>query len=160
MYNQHSLSSTGFLFVIRITNCSISYWALVRIPNRSAGQFFFLDFYLIWYTRFLLLSDICEHYIMGRPARREDGSVIYSKNSMSLSRQKSRRTNDHILMSHLKLLGSLFVASYDLKECGGGILTRLHTEQQTGMCCFTEWDSLIRTLKTLYFEVFISTYAW
>jgi hypothetical protein len=64
---------------------------------------------------------------------------------------KSRRTHDHILLSHLRLpqpggpgprinipqeqggpvippgTGFPFVASYDSQECGGGILTRLHT---------------------------------
>jgi hypothetical protein len=67
---------------------------------------------------------------------------------------KSRRTYGHILLSHLRLpqpggpgsriyisqeqggpvipraLGSLFVASYDSRGYGGGILTRLHTGQQ------------------------------
>jgi hypothetical protein len=42
-------------------------------------------------------------------------------------RSKSHRTHDHILLSHLRLLGSLFVASYDSQDYGGGILTRLHT---------------------------------
>jgi hypothetical protein len=64
---------------------------------------------------------------------------------------KSRRTHDHILLSHLRLTqpggpdpciyipqeqggpvitrgtGFPFVASYDSQGCGGGILTRLHT---------------------------------
>jgi hypothetical protein len=67
---------------------------------------------------------------------------------------KSRRTHDHILLSHMRLpqtgvpgpriyipppprnrvdqlhplaLGSLFVASYDSQSYGGGILTCLHT---------------------------------
>jgi hypothetical protein len=64
---------------------------------------------------------------------------------------KSRRTHDHLLLSHLRLpqpggpgpciyipqkqggpvispgTGFPFVASYDSQGCGGGILTRLHT---------------------------------
>jgi hypothetical protein len=64
---------------------------------------------------------------------------------------KSRRTHDHILLSHLRLpqpggpglcfyipqeqggpdippgTGFPFVSSYDSQGCGGGILTRLHT---------------------------------
>jgi hypothetical protein len=64
---------------------------------------------------------------------------------------KSRRTHDHILLSHLRLpqpggpghciyipqeqggpvippgTGFPFVASYDSQGCSGGILTRLHT---------------------------------
>jgi hypothetical protein len=39
---------------------------------------------------------------------------------------KSRRTRDHISLSHLRL-GSLFIASHDSEGYGGGILTRLHT---------------------------------
>jgi hypothetical protein len=39
---------------------------------------------------------------------------------------ESRRTHNHILLSHLRL-GSLLVASYDSQGYGGGILTRLHT---------------------------------
>jgi hypothetical protein len=36
-------------------------------------------------TRLLLLSDICGLHVVGRPLWREDGRVIYSYNSMSLS---------------------------------------------------------------------------
>jgi hypothetical protein len=36
-------------------------------------------------TRFVLLPDICGLHILGRPTRREDGSLIYSYNSMSVS---------------------------------------------------------------------------
>jgi hypothetical protein len=48
-------------------------------------------------------------------------------------RRKSRRTHDHILLFNLRLLSSLFVASYDSQGYGGGILlvTRLHTEYIT-----------------------------
>jgi hypothetical protein len=52
-------------------------------------------------TRFLLLSDICGRHAVGRPPRREDGSVIYSYSLLTL-RSKSRRTHDHILLSHLR----------------------------------------------------------
>jgi hypothetical protein len=41
-------------------------------------------------------------------------------------RSKSRRTYDHVLLSHLRL-GSLSVASYDSQGYGGGILT-LHPD--------------------------------
>jgi hypothetical protein len=71
-------------------------------------------------TRFLLLSDLSGLHVVGHPpSREEDWPVIYS--------YKSRRTRDHILLSHLRLLGSLFVASYDSQGYGGGILTHLHT---------------------------------
>jgi hypothetical protein len=36
-------------------------------------------------------------------------------------------THDHILLSHLRLLGSFTVASYDSRGYGGGILTRLQS---------------------------------
>jgi hypothetical protein len=38
---------------------------------------------------------------------------------------KSGRTEDHIILFHLRL-GSLSVASYDSQDYGGGILTSLH----------------------------------
>jgi hypothetical protein len=41
-------------------------------------------------------------------------------------RSKSRRTHDHILLSHLRLLGSISVASYDSQGYSGSILTCLH----------------------------------
>jgi hypothetical protein len=41
-------------------------------------------------------------------------------------RSKSHRTHDHIFLSHLRLLGPLFVTSYDSQGYGGGILTCPH----------------------------------
>jgi hypothetical protein len=68
------------------------------------------------------MLDNCGFLYEGRPLWREDGSAIYSYNCLwallrSRSRaqvtlrSKSHRTHDHILLSHLRLLGSLFVTS-------------------------------------------------
>jgi hypothetical protein len=99
----------------------------------------------------LLLLDICGLSAVGRPPWREDGSVIYLYNSLTLSGPWPW-PHDHILLSHLWLsnlegqvpvlisprnrvvqfypraLGSLFVASYDSQGSGGGILTRRHMD--------------------------------
>jgi hypothetical protein len=47
---------------------------------------------------------------LGYPLWREDGSKICSA---ICQWSESRRTHNHILLSHLRLLSSLFVASYD-----------------------------------------------
>jgi hypothetical protein len=39
---------------------------------------------------------------------------------------ESRRTHNHVLLSHLRL-GSIFVPSYDSQAYSEGILTHLHT---------------------------------
>jgi hypothetical protein len=48
-------------------------------------------------------------FILGRPLWREDGSVICSA---ICQWSESRRTHNHTFLSHLRLLGSLPVASY------------------------------------------------
>jgi hypothetical protein len=54
--------------------------------RRCVGQFVLVSGSHLWpTTRFLLLSDIFGLLVVGRPSRREDGSVIYSYNSLSLS---------------------------------------------------------------------------
>jgi hypothetical protein len=40
---------------------------------------------------------------------------------------KSHKTNNHILLPHLRLLGSFFVASYDLQDYSGGSTTTTTT---------------------------------
>jgi hypothetical protein len=45
-------------------------------------------------------------------------------------RFKSRRTHEHILLSHLRTLGSHFVAFYGSQGYGGGIITRLLAAMQ------------------------------
>jgi hypothetical protein len=52
-------------------------------------------------------------FVLGRPLWREDGSVICSA---ICQWSESRSTHDHTLLSHLRLLGSLSVASYDSQE--------------------------------------------
>jgi hypothetical protein len=49
-------------------------------------------------------------FVLGRPLWREDGSVFCSA---ICQRSESRRTQNHTLLSHLRLLWSLSVASYD-----------------------------------------------
>jgi hypothetical protein len=49
---------------------------------------------------------------LGRPLWREDGSVICTAICLWSG---SRKTHNHSLLSHLRLLGSLSVASYDLQ---------------------------------------------
>jgi hypothetical protein len=95
---------------------------------------------------------------VGRPVWREDGSVICSAITHWL---ESRRTHNHILLSHLRLpqpggpgvriyipqeqgcpvipraLGSLYVRSYDSQSYGGGIPNSHHT----GLPCRWSWSS-------------------
>jgi hypothetical protein len=57
-----------------------------------------------------LLPDNRFLFRLGRPLWGEDGSVICSA---ICQWSESRRTHNHTLLSHLRLLGSLSVASYD-----------------------------------------------
>jgi hypothetical protein len=57
-----------------------------------------------------LCRKIALLFVLGRPLWREDGSVIYSA---ICQWPESRRTHSHTLLSHLRLLDSLSVASYD-----------------------------------------------
>jgi hypothetical protein len=63
-----------------------------------------LLFFLSFCRRIILL------FVLGRPLWREDGSVI--RNAIC-QWTESRKTHNYILLSHLTLLGSLSVASYD-----------------------------------------------
>jgi hypothetical protein len=104
-------------------------------------------------TRFLLLSDICGLHIVEHPPWREDGSVIYLYNSLSLSGSSPTElmTTFYCLIWYSPNLvgpgphmyipqeqggpvippGPMFpfVASYDSQGYSGGILTRLYTGQ-------------------------------
>jgi hypothetical protein len=54
--------------------------------RRSVGQSVLVSDPHLWpTTKCLLLSDICALHVVGRPLWREDGSVIYSYNLLSLS---------------------------------------------------------------------------
>jgi hypothetical protein len=57
-----------------------------------------------------LMSEDCFSLLLGRPLWREDGSAICSA---ICQWSESRRTRNNALLSHLRLLGSLSVASYD-----------------------------------------------
>jgi hypothetical protein len=64
-------------------------------------------------TRFLFpffCRKIALLFVLGRPLWREDGSVICSA---ICQWSESRRTHNHTLLSHLRLLGSFSVASCD-----------------------------------------------
>jgi hypothetical protein len=70
---------------------------------------------LLWgpwpdFTFFFPLPENCFVLRLGRSLWREDGSGICSAICQWL---ESRRTHNHTLLSHLRLLGSLSVASYD-----------------------------------------------
>jgi hypothetical protein len=107
--------------------------------------------YLAPMTRFALLSDICGLHVVECPRWREDGSVIYSYNLLSLSgpspaelvttsycltwdcpNQESQvpvfiSPRNRVAQLYPQALGSLFVTSYGSQGYNGGILTRLHT---------------------------------
>jgi hypothetical protein len=105
-------------------------------------------------TRLLLVSGSCRFVDVGRPVRREDGSVVtncrWSSSAVILGFE-SRETHDYILASQIRnshkledqvsvflsprnrvaqlhphALGSVFVASYYSQRYGGGIQTSLH----------------------------------
>jgi hypothetical protein len=65
-------------------------------------------------ARFYFFTFFCRKIalllVLGRPLFREDGSVI---RSAICQWSMSRRTHNHTLLSHLGLLGSLSVASYE-----------------------------------------------
>jgi hypothetical protein len=108
-------------------------------------------------TRFLLLSVSCGFVEVGRPLRRENGSVVYNCCWPSPSRSFSD-PSPAILLPHIRdspnlegqdpafisprnmvaqlyphALSSLSVASYDSQGYGGGIRTRLHTSDSLTM---------------------------
>jgi hypothetical protein len=68
------------------------------------------------HDQIFLFSFFCQTialpFILGHPLWWEDGSVICSA---ICQWSKSYRTHNHTLLSHLRLLGSLSIASYDLQ---------------------------------------------
>jgi hypothetical protein len=96
--------------------------------RRSVGQSVLVSgYHRELMTRFLLLSDICGLHVAGRPPSREDSSAYLLIQFAVNFRSKPQRTHDHILLSHLRLLASLFVVSYYSRGCSGGIISGLHT---------------------------------
>jgi hypothetical protein len=65
------------------------------------------------YDQILLFPFFCRKivllFVLGRPLWQEDGSIIYSA---ICKWSESRRTHNHTLLPHLRLLGSLPIASY------------------------------------------------
>jgi hypothetical protein len=61
---------------------------------------------------YFLLLENCFLFVLGHPLWREGGYVICSA---MCQWSESRWTHNHTLLSHLRLLGSLSVASYDLQ---------------------------------------------
>jgi hypothetical protein len=104
----------------------------VEHPLETHDQIFLFPFFCLIIA---LLFDL------ERPLWREDGSAICS----AISRwSESRRTHNYILLSHLRLLSSLFVASYDSQGYGGSILNRLYTDvlaliHSSTSCLVTCW---------------------
>jgi hypothetical protein len=83
----------------------------VRHPFQAHDQILLVPFI---YRKIALL------FVLGRPLWREDRSVTCSAIGQW---SESRRTRNHTLLSHLRLLGSLSVASYDSQ--GGVYLNRI-----------------------------------
>jgi hypothetical protein len=74
----------------------------------------------------MLLSEICRLVYVGRPLWREDEYVICS---VICQWSESRRTHNHTLLSHLRLLGSFSVATYDSQVRWGEVTLRLTVSQ-------------------------------
>jgi hypothetical protein len=139
-------------------------YALLRFrlfcDRRSVGQSVLMSgLHLRPMTRFVLLSGICSLHVVGRPPWREDGSVILSYNLILLpgpSPSELMTTpcclvwdfpnlegqvpvfispRNRVAQLYPRALGSLFVASYDSQDYGGGILTRLNTGRLILMRC-------------------------
>jgi hypothetical protein len=110
---------------------SLDAWTVLRVTAAEFKPFVFkkLSFTLSWCgrrsvlvsgtplgptTRFFLFTFFCRTialpFVLWRPLWREDGSVICSA---MCQWSESQRAHNHTLLSHLRLLGSLSVASYD-----------------------------------------------
>jgi hypothetical protein len=89
---------------LRITvsqSVSQSVWLRVGYPFGAHDRILFFPFFS---------RKIALFFVLGHPLWREDWSVICSA---ICQWSESRRTHIHTLLSHLRLLGSLPVASYD-----------------------------------------------
>jgi hypothetical protein len=64
---------------------------------------------------------------------------------------------DRVSQLYPQALGSLFVASYDSKGYGGGILTRLHTGNSDFMT-YNNWMIAENELERVYKEVIQACY--
>jgi hypothetical protein len=75
---------------------------------------------------FITVGHLCSSYFGAPSLTRGQVCNLFVQFTVTL-RSKSRRTHDHILLSHLRLLNSLFVSSYDSQGYGRGIVAHLHT---------------------------------
>jgi hypothetical protein len=96
----------------------------IRPPSRSRDQFLTSMENILRYLRVSSCGTIS--------LTRGRGCNLYVQVLLDLSRavtigSMSRRTRDHILLSHLRL-NPPSVASYDSQDYGGGILSRLHMD--------------------------------
>jgi hypothetical protein len=120
----------------------------VRHPSGTRDQFFFL--LEISFRQLRVCYFVAPSLIRGWVCNLLVQLLLGLARAVTLG-SKSHRTHGHILLSHLRLpqpggpgsriyipqeqcgpaipqaLGSLFVASYNLQGCSGGILTHLHT---------------------------------
>jgi hypothetical protein len=100
--------SATFL-VILMRRVQLMFWPTVSRPMRlGVGHPFGTHDQILVFPFFY--RKIALLFVLGRPLWREDGSVIYSA---VCQWSESRRTDNHTSLSHLRLLGSLSVASYD-----------------------------------------------
>jgi hypothetical protein len=104
-------------------------WVLYY-DRRSFGQSLFeWSTHLGLTTRFLLLSDSCGYFDIGRSLWRQDGSVVYNC-SWPLPGHSFSCPCPMVLVIifySLRFETSIFVTSYDSQGYGGGIRSSLHT---------------------------------
>jgi hypothetical protein len=90
-----------YAYVVEVEVKLLYDWRSVGHPFGAHDQVLLFPFFC---------RTIAVLFILGRPLIREDGSVICSA---ICQWSESWRTHNHTLLSHLRLLGSLSVASYD-----------------------------------------------
>jgi hypothetical protein len=116
VYNSRYTQSVIYIWV------ELMLWPTVSRPIRlgvghafgAYDQIFIFPFF--WQTIALL-------FVLGRPLRREDLSVIWSA---IFQWSESWRTHNHTLLSHLRLLVPFPSPLATRRNYGGSILTRLH----------------------------------
>jgi hypothetical protein len=103
-----------------IMNCLCIYEVEVETDGQLAS--------LSWYrVPDILLSDICGLHFWGALSLMRGRVCNLLVQFAVILQAKICRTHDYILLSPLRLQGSLFVASYDSQGYGRGTLTYLHT---------------------------------
>jgi hypothetical protein len=107
------------------------WWTVSRPIRLGIGHPFGAHRFLFFLT---FCRTIASLFVLRRPLWREDGSVICSAICHC---SESQRTHNHILLSHLRLLSSLFVASYDSQY------SNTHGEDQV-IQCYTPFSEPFR----------------